>query len=75
MTDKTRVLIVDDDARFTRTLSDILATEGFVPTVAAEGKTALEAIRAEPPATAELSRNFRRDGAHSPPAMGGTTAE
>lgn len=42
MDNRARILIVDDDARFTKTLSDILSTEGLVPVVAADGEKALQ---------------------------------
>ncbi len=37
-----RILIVDDDARFAKTLSDILSAEGLEPIVEADGKRAVE---------------------------------
>jgi PAS domain S-box-containing protein len=42
MDDEQRILIVDDDTAFTKTLSDILSTEGLAPLVVADGKTAVE---------------------------------
>ncbi len=52
MTDKARVLIVDDDPEFTRTISDILAVEGFSPFAATAGREALKLIETEMPAAA-----------------------
>jgi PAS domain S-box-containing protein len=40
-----KILIVDDDAHFGRTLSDILTLKGYKPFVAQQGKTALDIVR------------------------------
>ncbi|MBN1900254.1 PAS domain S-box protein [Candidatus Sumerlaeota bacterium] len=45
MPDHPHILIVDDDAHFGKTLSDILILKGYEPFVAQQGKAALDAIR------------------------------
>jgi PAS domain S-box-containing protein len=54
VTDRARVLIVDDDADFTRTLSDILTIEGFAPSAVTEGREALKMIETDVPAAAVI---------------------
>jgi len=46
------ILIVDDDPNLTKTLSDIVRLQGFVPIVVAKGKTALDRLNGEMPAVA-----------------------
>ncbi len=46
------VLVVDDDPMFRTMLSDTLRAKGCAPITAAQGKTALERVRAEMPAVA-----------------------
>ncbi|MBM4431058.1 MAG: response regulator, partial [Chloroflexi bacterium] len=46
MDSKHKVLIVDDDPQFTRTLSDILRARGYTPLIASEADAALEKVRA-----------------------------
>jgi CheY-like chemotaxis protein len=48
MDQKLRILIVDDDARMTRTLADILSTTGHQPVEANSGAQALELARTQP---------------------------
>jgi PAS domain S-box-containing protein len=43
------ILVVDDDPNLTKTLSDILKMNGYVPFMAPDGKTAIEQIRHEAP--------------------------
>ena len=50
--DKKAILIVDDDPRLRKTLSDILKAKGYTPITAAEGKEALDKVREEGPALA-----------------------
>jgi PAS domain S-box-containing protein len=52
VTDKVRVLIVDDDLEFTRTTSDILVVKGFSPLATTAGREALRLIEMERPAAA-----------------------
>lgn len=52
MDDKPTVLIVDDDASLTKTLSDILRAEGYAPVTAGEGETALGRVEEEKPLVA-----------------------
>jgi PAS domain S-box-containing protein len=54
MDNRARILIVDDDARFTKTLSDILRSEGLAPLVAAGGEAALLTADQETPAVAVI---------------------
>lgn len=49
MTDKGRVLVVDDESNITDLLAMALRYEGFEVEVAASGRAALEAARATPP--------------------------
>jgi len=42
------VLVVDDDADIRETLADVLEVAGFVVTLAANGREALERLRARP---------------------------
>lgn len=44
-----KMLILDDDPRFRKTLSDILRSRGFAPQGAAKGKTALKKIQRQRP--------------------------
>ncbi|MDP2646440.1 MAG: response regulator [Desulfobacterales bacterium] len=50
--DKKDILIVDDDPRLRKTLSDILKAKGYTPITAATGKEALDKVRQEVPALA-----------------------
>ncbi|MBU1697567.1 MAG: response regulator, partial [Proteobacteria bacterium] len=50
--DKKDILIVDDDPRLRKTLSDILKAKGYTPITAAEGKEALDKVREKGPALA-----------------------
>jgi len=52
MDNKTTILIVDDDLKFRKTLSDILRAKGYSPLAAAKGKTALSRVKKERPAVA-----------------------
>ena len=49
---KTNILIVDDDPKVRKTLSDILRVRGYAPTAIATGKAALDRIEEETPAVA-----------------------
>jgi PAS domain S-box-containing protein len=49
---KHRVLIVDDDTGFRKTLSGVLRVKGYVPIAVGQGKAALDRIQAEMPAVA-----------------------
>ncbi|MCK4723531.1 MAG: response regulator, partial [Dehalococcoidia bacterium] len=51
-TDIKSILIVDDDPRVRKTLSDTLRTKGYLSTTAATGKTALDRVHKEMPAVA-----------------------
>ena len=42
-----RILIVDDDPRLRKTLSDVLRVKGYVPTTAGTGKAALNRIEGQ----------------------------
>ncbi len=44
-----RILVLDDEPSIRDFLSRILSRAGFVPIVAADGRTALEIVRSEPP--------------------------
>jgi two-component system, NtrC family, response regulator HydG len=48
MTPKLRILLVDDDRRMTRTLSDILCLGGYEVVTACSGEDALEKVGSEP---------------------------
>jgi len=52
MDDKPTVLIVDDDVRLSKTLSDILEAKGYSAVTVAEGKVALEQVEEEKPLVA-----------------------
>ena len=52
MNKKTRILIVDDDNKLRKTLTDILGVKGFVPMDVADGKTALKRVKESAPAVA-----------------------
>ena len=52
MNAKHTILIVDDDPKVRKTLSDILGVRGYVPIAAATGKAALGRIEEEMPAVA-----------------------
>jgi PAS domain S-box-containing protein len=49
---KHRVLIVDDDPGFRKTLSDVLSVKGYAPIAVGQGKAALDRIQAAMPAVA-----------------------
>lgn len=50
LTQKTRVLVVEDDPKIARLLVDYLKAEGLSADVAADGQVAVDFIRHEPPA-------------------------
>ena len=50
--DKKNILIVDDDPRLRKTLSDVFKAKGYTPITAATGKEALDKVREEGPALA-----------------------
>lgn len=52
MTDKSSILIVDDDPSLRKTLSDILRAKSYMPIAKETGKAALERVKDEPPAVA-----------------------
>jgi len=52
MNAKRTILIVDDDLKVRKTLSDILQTQGYVPIAAATGKAALDRVEREMPVVA-----------------------
>jgi len=52
MNAKRTILIVDDDLKVRKTLSDILQTQGYVPIAAATGKAALDRVEEEMPVVA-----------------------
>ena len=47
-----RILVVDDDAGFRKTLSDILEVKGYIPIALAEGNLGLARVKVEKPAAA-----------------------
>ncbi len=49
---KDSILIIDDDPKLRKTLSDILKAKGYKPITAATGKKALDRVKEERPATA-----------------------
>ena len=49
MTDKSSILIVDDDPSLRKTLSDILRAKSYMPIAKKTGKAALKRIKDEPP--------------------------
>jgi len=52
MDKKPTILIIDDDPRFRKTLSDIVRLQGYAPLGTAKGKTALSKVKKERPAVA-----------------------
>ncbi len=52
MTDKSSILIVDDDPSLRKTLSDILRAKSYMPIAKETGKAALERVKDELPAVA-----------------------
>ena len=50
MDKKKKILIIDDDPKLRKTLSDILLLEGYAPSTAVSGKAALEKIKRDAPA-------------------------
>ena len=52
MTEKIKILIVDDDSALRKTLSDILNKKGYLPQDVATGRDALKKIVEEKPAVA-----------------------
>jgi len=52
MKDQLRILIVDDDPKLRKTLSDILKAKGYKPITVTTGKEALNKVREEGPASA-----------------------
>jgi PAS domain S-box-containing protein len=54
MDDQPRILIVDDDASFTRTLSDILRTEGLAPIAVDDGERAIQECAEDAPMVAVI---------------------
>jgi two-component system nitrogen regulation response regulator GlnG len=61
-TPSTRVLVVDDDPEIRQVLVETLAPHGFRVATAADGRAALAAIRAEPPAVVLLDLEMPRMG-------------
>ena len=57
--DKKDILIVDDDPKIRKTLSDILKTKGYTPRTAATGKEALDKVREEGPALALIDLKLK----------------
>lgn len=49
MSDKLKVLVVDDDRRMVKTICDILLVKGFSPDLAYSGEEAVEKVQAEEP--------------------------
>ena len=68
MRPKTRILIVDDDARLRKTLSDILGAKGYAPDAVATGRAALAWIEEETPAVALI--DLRLEDMPGPGVMG-----
>jgi PAS domain S-box-containing protein len=54
MDDQPRILIVDDDASFTRTLSDILRTKGLAPIAVDDGERAIQECAEDAPMVAVI---------------------
>lgn len=52
MNREVKIIIIDDDPGFRKTLSDILKAKGYVPEGVAKGKTALSTIEEDKPAVA-----------------------
>lgn len=49
-----RILVVDDDADFRRTLCDLLSARGFSPSAVADGHAAIGAVAEDPPCVAVI---------------------
>lgn len=45
MTERTRLLIVDDDVSFTETLADVMTEKGYETVAANSGKDALQKVK------------------------------
>jgi two-component system NtrC family sensor kinase len=56
---ESKILIIDDDPVFRKTLSDILRAKGYIPIEVARGKTALKKAHEEKPAVALIDVNLR----------------
>ena len=54
MDTKANILIVDDDTKASKTLSDIVRARGYVPRTASKGRTALHIVEEDLPAVAIL---------------------
>lgn len=52
MADNLRILILDDDERMAKTLSDILTTKGYAPIACNSGKRALDEVKKDAPPVA-----------------------
>ncbi len=61
MGDGERILIVDDDANIRRTLSDIIAHDGYTPVTAATGATALKRVAQTAPAVALIDLQLSKE--------------
>jgi two-component system response regulator HydG len=59
MSERTRILIVDDDPGVRKTLSDILANQGFAPLAVSSGKAALEVAPGQMPIIALIDLRLR----------------
>jgi diguanylate cyclase (GGDEF)-like protein/PAS domain S-box-containing protein len=54
-----RVLVVDDDANFGRTLCDLLRSQGFTATALHDGREAIEAIEEQAPCVAVIDLRLK----------------
>jgi CheY-like chemotaxis protein len=52
MSTKPNILVVDDDFKLRKGLSDVLQARGHIPTTAATGKEALDRVEEEKPVVA-----------------------
>jgi diguanylate cyclase (GGDEF)-like protein/PAS domain S-box-containing protein len=49
-----RILVIDDDADFRRTLCDLLSAQGFSPSAVADGHSAIQSLKKDPPCVAVI---------------------